>query len=78
MKQNVHFSFESHSTLLFLVFRKNSLIKILISFGDLSLYKIPRYHVDWHKFCILQSSVNIGMVEDTGLKSMASRSTSTA
>jgi hypothetical protein len=65
----------------FFVSDKNILIKIGSSFEDLSVYKISWSHVDWCKFCIHLRRLNVrhfGTVEDTGLKSKASRSPSIA
>jgi hypothetical protein len=55
----------------FFVFDKNGLIESCSFFEDLSVYKISWSHVDWCKFCIHLSSLNVrhfGMVEGTGLK----------
>jgi hypothetical protein len=60
----------------FFVFGKTDLMKSCSSFEDLSVYKISWSHVDWCKFCIHLRSLNVrhfGILEDTGLISMASR-----
>jgi hypothetical protein len=65
---------------LFLVFQKNGLNRNSLFFEDLSEHKMSWPHIDWFKFCIHPRSLNVhfGMVEDTGLKSTASRSPSMA
>jgi hypothetical protein len=63
----------------FLVLHKNDLIKICLSFEDLSENKIPWSQVDWWKFCIHLRSLNIhrfGMAEATWLKIMELRTSS--
>jgi hypothetical protein len=65
----------------FFVFDKNGLIKSCSSFDNLSAYKISLPHVDWCKVCIpLRNLIvrHFGMLEGTGLKSTASRSSSMA
>jgi hypothetical protein len=65
----------------FLVFGTNGVFKSCSSFDDLSVYKSLWSHVEWCKFCIHLRSLNVlhfGIVEDTGLKSTASRSPSMA
>jgi Golgi nucleoside diphosphatase len=77
-KQTMNFNIQTAAMLVFFVFDKNGLTKSCSSFEDLSVYKIQLCHVDWCKFCIHLRSLNVrhfGMVEDTGLKSTASRST---
>jgi hypothetical protein len=80
-KQTMNFNIQLAAMFVFFVFDKNCLIKSCSSFEDLSVYKIACSHVDWCKFCIHLRSLNVrhfGMVEGTGLKSTASRSTSMA
>jgi hypothetical protein len=72
----MNFNIQSAAMSVFFIFDKNGLIKICPSFEDLSVYKISWSHFDWCKFCIHLRRLNVrhfGMVEDTGLKSMASR-----
>jgi hypothetical protein len=80
-KQTMNFKIQLAAMFVFFVFDKNSLIKSCSSFEDLSENKILCSHVDWCKFCIHLRSLNVrhfGMVEDTGLKNTASRSSSLA
>jgi hypothetical protein len=80
-KQTMNFNIQTAVMIVFFVFDKNNIIKSCSFFEDLSVYKISRYHVDWCKFCIHLRSLNVrhfGMVEDTGLKSTASKSSSMA
>jgi hypothetical protein len=77
----MNFNIQTAAIFVFFVFDKNGLIKSCSSFEDLSVHKISWSHVDWRKFCILLRSLNVrhfGMVEDTGLRSTASRSPSLA
>jgi hypothetical protein len=77
----MNFNIQTAATFVFFVFDKNGFIKICSSFEDLTVYKISWSHVDWCKFCIHLRSLNVRhfeMVEGTGLKSTASRSTSMA
>jgi hypothetical protein len=72
----MNFNIQTAAMLVFFVFDKNGLIKSCSSLEDLSVYNISWSHVDWCKFCIHLRSLNVrhfGMVEDTGLKSTASR-----
>jgi hypothetical protein len=67
--------------IVFFVFRKNDLIKSCSSSEDLYEYKISWSYANWYKFCIHLKSLNVrhfGMVAATALKTMASRSPSTA
>jgi hypothetical protein len=72
----MNFNIQLAAMFVFFVFDKNGLIKSCSSFEDLSVYKISCSHVDWFKFCIHLRSLNVrnfGMVQEMGLKSMASR-----
>jgi hypothetical protein len=78
-KQTMNFNIQLAAMFVIFIFDKNGLIKSYLSFEDLSVYKISCSHIDWCKFCIHLRSLNVrhfGMVEGTGLKSMASRSPS--
>jgi hypothetical protein len=80
-KQTMNFNIQTAVMFVLFVFEKNCLIKSFSSFEDLSVHKISWSHVDWCKFCIHRRSLNVrhfGMLEDTGLISMASRSSSMA
>jgi hypothetical protein len=80
-KQNTNFNIQTAAMFVFFVFDKNGLIKSCSPFEDLSVHKILWSHVDLCKFCIHLSSLNVRhfvMVEGTGLKSTASRSSSMA
>jgi hypothetical protein len=73
----MNFKIQTAALFVFIVFDKNGLTKSCSSFEGLSVYKISWSHVDWYKFCIHLRSLNVrhfGMLEDTGLKSTASRS----
>jgi hypothetical protein len=77
----MNFNIQTAAMFVVFVFDKNCLIKSCSSFEDLLVYKIPWSHVDWCNFCIRLRNLNVrqfGMVEDTGLKSTASRSPSMA
>jgi hypothetical protein len=52
IKQNVNFKFQLPAMFLFVVFRKNGLIKSCSSSENLSEYKISWPYVNWCKFCI--------------------------
>jgi hypothetical protein len=76
-----NFNIQTAAMFVYFVLDKNDLIKSYSSFEDLSVVKISCSHVEWCKFCIHLSSLNVrhfGMVEGTGLKSTASRSPSMA
>jgi hypothetical protein len=76
-KQTINCNIQLAAMFVFFVFDKDGLISSCSSFEDQSVYKISCSHVDWCKFCIHLRSLNVrhfGMVEDTRLKSTASRS----
>jgi hypothetical protein len=76
-KQTMNFDIQTAAMFVFFLFDQNGLIKSCSSFEDLSVYKISCSHVDWCKFCIHLSSLNVrhfGMVEGKELESTASRS----
>jgi hypothetical protein len=71
-KQTMNFNIQTAAMFVFFVFDKNGLIKSCSSFEDLTVYKMLWSHIDWCKFCIHLSSLNVRhfvIVEDTGLKS---------
>jgi hypothetical protein len=75
-KQTMNYNIQTAARFVFFIFNKNGLIKSCSSFEDVSVYKLSWSHVDWCKFCIHLRSLNVRhfvMVEDTGLKSTASR-----
>jgi hypothetical protein len=81
IKQNMNFNFQLPSMYELLVYHKNGLNKSCSPFEDLSACKTLWSHIQWCKFCIHLRSLNVchfGMVESTGLKSMALMSPSTA
>jgi hypothetical protein len=64
IKQNMNFNFQPSSTLAFLVFHVNDLIKSCSFFW--AECKMLWSHIDWCKFCIYLRSLNVchfGMVE---------------
>jgi hypothetical protein len=72
---NSNFKFQSPVMYVFMIVRRNGLIKSCLSFEDLTAYKMSCY-VDWCKFFSHLISLNVhhfGMVEATALKIMASR-----
>jgi hypothetical protein len=78
-KQTMNCNIQTAAMFVFFVFDKNGLLKSCSAFEDISVYKISWSHVDWCKFFIHLRSLNVRhfwMVEDTGLKSTASRSPS--
>jgi hypothetical protein len=80
-KQTMNFNIQTAAMFVFFVFGKNGHIKSCSSIEDLSVHKISWSHVDWCKFCIHLTSLNVrhfGMLEGIGLKSTASRSLSMA
>jgi hypothetical protein len=80
-KQNVNFNIQTTTMFVFFVLDKNGLIKSCSSYEDLSVFKIAWSHVDWCKFFIHLRSLNVrhfGMLQGTGLISMASRPPSMA
>jgi hypothetical protein len=75
----MNFKFQPPSK--FVAFHKNGYFESCSSFEDLPEYKMSCSHAEWCKCCIHRKSVNVrhfGMVQDAGLRSMASRSSSVA
>jgi hypothetical protein len=76
VKQNINFNFQQRSTFVCFVCHKNFLTKCCSFSEDVPAYRISWCHGHWIKFCIHLRSLNayhIGMVEDAGLRSMASK-----
>jgi hypothetical protein len=70
-KTKVNFKFQLPVMFVFLVLHISGLTESHSTSEDLPAYKIEWFHIEWCKFCIHLTSLNIchfGMVEATGLK----------
>jgi hypothetical protein len=71
LRQNFNVKYQLPAMFAFFVFRKNGLIKSCSSSEDISEYKTSWFYIEWCKFCIHLTSLNVShfvMVAATALQ----------